>query len=482
MKKKGMLYKRTFSAAASALMAISAIAPMSVFAEEFEPVTTDVELEAAQGSSEVYLNTTFNDDIKKVRDGFAAAAVADTPEKGKAAVDEIIKYLPGNDVYLAIRTHVQGMITNRPGRPQVVDSKAKSYKVEGKMSLNIDLGDLLGLTGEDRTFVSTARDGLNNLSNRKYMNHNLMSETLNGDITFNVTLPEQASFDGEVYGDYYDSGLVKKVTATTTGNKATITLHLNPNKTLAQLTDVVLKGRSEEIEVELPYTVNYSLDEKNQVPAMNDAVVFVDENTDMYTSGKIAGKTLHIKANKHEFRNPSFKILNNLNASVKEEPVKPSKPSGTLTGGYPSSKPGSSNSSSVVRPMHRLYNPKTGEHFYTQSAEERDNLVRGGWNNEGIGWHAPAGSSTPVYRVFNPNSGDHHYTTNLEEYQTLTRIGWNAEGIGWYSESDKGAPIYRLYNKKIKVGSHHYTQNAAERDKLVNEGWVYEGIAWYAMK
>ena len=37
-------------------------------------------------------------------------------------------------------------------------------------------------------------------------------------------------------------------------------------------------------------------------------------------------------------------------------------------------------------PMHRLYNPNSGEHFYTGSVEERDMLVSAGWIYEGIGW------------------------------------------------------------------------------------------------
>lgn len=37
-------------------------------------------------------------------------------------------------------------------------------------------------------------------------------------------------------------------------------------------------------------------------------------------------------------------------------------------------------------PMYRLYNPNSGEHFYTGSAEERAMLVEAGWHYEDIGW------------------------------------------------------------------------------------------------
>lgn len=38
--------------------------------------------------------------------------------------------------------------------------------------------------------------------------------------------------------------------------------------------------------------------------------------------------------------------------------------------------------------MHRLYNPNSGEHFYTRTHSERDHLVDIGWQYEGIGWYS----------------------------------------------------------------------------------------------
>ncbi len=40
----------------------------------------------------------------------------------------------------------------------------------------------------------------------------------------------------------------------------------------------------------------------------------------------------------------------------------------------------------VVVHMFRMYNPNTGEHFYTGSTVERDNLIGHGWEYQGIGW------------------------------------------------------------------------------------------------
>ena len=130
-------------------------------------------------------------------------------------------------------------------------------------------------------------------------------------------------------------------------------------------------------------------------------------------------------------------------------------------------------------PMYRLYNPNTGEHFYTGSIEERDNLVEAGWNYEGVAWNAPVYVGDPVYRVFNPISGDHHYTMSAEERDWLVSLGWNYEGVAWNSASPSNVPQFRMYNPNASIGSHHYTSSTEERDYLVSVGWIYEGIGWF---
>lgn len=130
--------------------------------------------------------------------------------------------------------------------------------------------------------------------------------------------------------------------------------------------------------------------------------------------------------------------------------------------------------------MHRLYNPNSGEHFYTANVGEKNNLVRVGWKSEGIGWIAPS-SGNPVYRLYNPNAGDHHYTLNLSEKNHLVKVGWRYEGIGWYSDTKKSVKLYRAYNPNAKAGSHNYTVNFAEQKNLLRVGWRDEGIAWYGI-
>lgn len=130
--------------------------------------------------------------------------------------------------------------------------------------------------------------------------------------------------------------------------------------------------------------------------------------------------------------------------------------------------------------MHRMYNPNSGEHFYTADENEKNTLVSLGWSYEDVAWNAPKSSDTPVYRLYNPNAGDHHFTKDKHEYEVLQSLGWKAEGIAWYC-AGTGTPMHRLYNPNAKRGAHHYTANEAERDELIRLGWKHEGIGWYGL-
>lgn len=163
---------------------------------------------------------------------------------------------------------------------------------------------------------------------------------------------------------------------------------------------------------------------------------------------------------------------------------KPSKPSTepSKPNTQPSTQPSKPSASSTVT-MWRLYNPNSGEHFYTGNAKERDMLVRIGWKSEGEGWTAPT-SGDPVYRLYNPNAGDHHYTLNPGERDMLVKAGWTYEGVGWHSATASDTdrkPLYRQYNPNAVAGAHNYTLSKAENDHLARIGWCAEGLAWYAV-
>lgn len=135
--------------------------------------------------------------------------------------------------------------------------------------------------------------------------------------------------------------------------------------------------------------------------------------------------------------------------------------------------------------MYRIYNPNSGEHFYTSDKVEKDHLVSLGWKYEGIGWKAPTVSNYPVYRLYNANGGEHHYTMNAAEKNNLVKLGWKYEGIGWFSadpNDSNSVPLLREYNPNAFSNNHNYTINSKEHSWLVGLGWKDEGKAWYATK
>ena len=133
-----------------------------------------------------------------------------------------------------------------------------------------------------------------------------------------------------------------------------------------------------------------------------------------------------------------------------------------------------------VHHMLRMYNPNTGEHFYTGSEEERDMLVAVGWNYEGVAFTFPANTGAPVYRLFDPVTGEHLYTMDEAEKDLLLSKGWNYEGIAFNSAYDTEAVQHRLYNPNTTVGAYHFTFSEEEKQNLINAGWWYQGIGWYS--
>ncbi|MDR2976751.1 MAG: DUF6287 domain-containing protein, partial [Streptococcaceae bacterium] len=120
----------------------------------------------------------------------------------------------------------------------------------------------------------------------------------------------------------------------------------------------------------------------------------------------------------------------------------------------------------------------SGEHFYTAGPAEKDNLVKAGWEYEGIGWVAPD-SGTPVYRLYNPNAGDHFCNLASFERDSLVEAGWKYEGVGW--QSGGSVPLYRAYNPNAVSGAHNYTTGLFEQNSLLKAGWKDEGTAWYGV-
>lgn len=130
--------------------------------------------------------------------------------------------------------------------------------------------------------------------------------------------------------------------------------------------------------------------------------------------------------------------------------------------------------------VYRVYNTNTGEHFYTTSNYEKNNLVMAGWDYEGTGWQSPT-TGQAIYRLYNPNAkgGDHYYTQSTYEAKSLVQKGWRQDNQGqpvFYS----GGSInnYVSYNPNAQSGAHNYTTSQYEQQNLLNQGWKYGKVAW----
>ena len=134
----------------------------------------------------------------------------------------------------------------------------------------------------------------------------------------------------------------------------------------------------------------------------------------------------------------------------------------------------------IVHHMFRMYDPNSGEHFYTGSTEERDNLVAAGWNYEGVGFTFPKNAGYPVYRLYEPVYGEHLYTMDVKEKDMLIAQGWNYEGIAFNSASEYEVVQYRLHNPNENRGAYHFTGSEEERQNLIRAGWEDQGIGWYS--
>ena len=138
----------------------------------------------------------------------------------------------------------------------------------------------------------------------------------------------------------------------------------------------------------------------------------------------------------------------------------------------------------MTRPMvdmFRMYDPNSGEHFYTGSTEERDNLVAVGWKYEGVGFTFPLTTGDPVHRLYDPATGEHLYTMDVAEMNMLLAQGWNYEGIAFNSGFENEVPQYRLHNPNATRGAYHFTASEVEKNNLIAAGWEYQGIGWYSL-
>ena len=137
--------------------------------------------------------------------------------------------------------------------------------------------------------------------------------------------------------------------------------------------------------------------------------------------------------------------------------------------------------------MFRFYNPWTGEHLYTTSNDEAEELKRVGWTAEGVAWNSPT-KDTPgvekIYRLYNPYADDHMFTTAQREIDKNIKDGWKLdekfEAYGFPSaQSEAPQAVYRMFNPYEKYHTHLFTALKEEHDRNVALGWVSEAPICY---
>lgn len=144
---------------------------------------------------------------------------------------------------------------------------------------------------------------------------------------------------------------------------------------------------------------------------------------------------------------------------------------------------------STQMPTHRFFNTRTGVHFYTASAEERDSIASQFpyFQQEGAAFYthsAPANGLHAVYRFYNRVTGTHFYTvSNAERDAVLARLAdvFTLEGVAWYARTEPAAgwqALYRFFNKR--TGTHFYTASFEEQQSLLgNAEYSFEGKGYY---
>ena len=88
-----------------------------------------------------------------------------------------------------------------------------------------------------------------------------------------------------------------------------------------------------------------------------------------------------------------------------------------------------------------------------------------------------------VYRLYNPVTGEHFYTINQNEVIACAKMGFTFEGSAFHVPlKGKLIPVYRMFCSKVAAGAHRFVEDETEVARLEATGnWVKEGIAWYTI-
>jgi peptidoglycan/xylan/chitin deacetylase (PgdA/CDA1 family) len=134
-------------------------------------------------------------------------------------------------------------------------------------------------------------------------------------------------------------------------------------------------------------------------------------------------------------------------------------------------------------PVTRLYQPATGDHFYTTSASDIAIAESVGFQNDGVGFNAYATSASgvPVYRLYSPLTEKHFYTTSTSDVTIATGVGYQNDGVAFYEDSAASAnnvAVDRMYQPRDY--DHFYTTSASDVSIAKSVGYQDEGAVFYA--
>ncbi|KAA2211401.1 hypothetical protein [Teichococcus oryzae] len=140
-------------------------------------------------------------------------------------------------------------------------------------------------------------------------------------------------------------------------------------------------------------------------------------------------------------------------------------------------------------PVYRFLNTENGQHFFTASQAEKDQVLASlpSFMLEGVGFQALVNVTAEqpmVYRLLNQNTGVHLYTTSQEELAQIQKtLGhWSLEGGAFKAagQAEDGLQaVHRFYHTGLDT--HFFTTDEQEVASIQADlpHYNYEGIAFY---
>jgi photosystem II stability/assembly factor-like uncharacterized protein len=140
-------------------------------------------------------------------------------------------------------------------------------------------------------------------------------------------------------------------------------------------------------------------------------------------------------------------------------------------------------------PVYRLFNARTGSHFFTASFAERTSVLANlaDFADEGVAFYGlvdPSPLAVPVHRFYRPARGSHAYATTEAERGALAASGDAVyEGVAYYvlapPVQEPGAlAVHRFVN--TSTGGELFTMDEDEREEIVRALplFAYRGVAF----